>query len=50
MVGYMKNSGIANHVVYNLGKNTEEVINDIIKVLKWTSHYIYTLLYAGMKQ
>lgn len=30
----MKNSGIANHVVYNLGKNTEEVINDIIKVLK----------------
>jgi len=30
----MKNSGIANHVIYNLGKNTEEVINDIIKVLK----------------
>jgi shikimate kinase len=30
----MKNSGIANHVVYNLDKNTEDVINEIIKVLK----------------
>ena len=30
----MKNSGIANHVVYNLGKNTEDVINEIISKLK----------------
>jgi broad-specificity NMP kinase len=30
----MKNSGIANHIVYNLGKNTEEVINDITNKLK----------------
>jgi hypothetical protein len=30
----MKNSDIANHVVYNLGKNTEDVINEIISKLK----------------
>lgn len=33
-INNMKNSGIANHVVYNLGKNTEEVISDIINKLK----------------
>jgi shikimate kinase len=30
----MTNSGIANHTIYNLDKDTNEVIDDIIKVLK----------------
>ena len=30
----MTNSGIANHTIYNLNKDTNEVIDDIIKVLK----------------
>jgi len=30
----MTNSGIANHTIYNLDKDINEVIDDIIKVLK----------------
>jgi len=33
-INNMKESGVANHTIYNLGKKTDEVINDIIKVLK----------------
>ena len=33
-INNMTNSGIANHTIYNLDKDTNEVIDDIIKVLK----------------
>lgn len=33
-INNMKESGVAKHTIYNLGKKTDEVINDIIKVLK----------------
>ena len=30
----MKKSGLANHIIYNLGKDTETLINEIISILK----------------
>ena len=30
----MKKSGLANHIIYNLGKDTETLINEIINILK----------------
>jgi hypothetical protein len=30
----MKKSGLANHIIYNLGKDTETIINEIISILK----------------